>query len=262
MSSAWGVRLSATSWRIESDHGCVEVVFLPGERQAAQRIAQRLLGRNLALEDYAGLAGAPDGAQVEVGVLRGRLYLELWDPVAAAYHGHYYLCRKPAATVLLSVGFSINIQAMRRCGIGLGIFHRQVAVASALGVDRIEAVAGRQHGENGYYTWPRYGFDGRLPAVIRRRLPLELQSAHTVLDLMSYRQGRAWWAMHGIALRVQFDLMSGSRSQRTLAEYVHTRMPISHILTYANNRQNKHASSYFEGVSSKNLLDAVETSRL
>ena len=160
-----------------------DVIFLPGERLAAERISRRLFLRTLQLCDYAGLAGAPDDAAVEVGVLNGRLYLELGGP-HAAYRAHSYVFRERRLLVLLNDGFHIHARHMQNQGLGLRIFHRQAYNAAALGVDRIETIAGRQARENGYYTWPRFGFDGALPASIRRILPLGLDGSRSVLDLM------------------------------------------------------------------------------
>jgi hypothetical protein len=214
--------LSTATWRPGSARSRAEAVYLPGERQTAERISQRLFGRPLHLEEYAGLAGAFDEAKVEVGASGGRLYIEMGDPFAA-YRGHYYLYRKEAATVLLNDGFHIHVRAMRRHGLGLRMFLRQARNAAALGVARIDAVAGRRHDENGYYTWPRFGFECVLPASIRRFLPVGLEQSHTVLDVMACEKGRSWWEEHGVTVRMSFDLAPGSRSQRTLVQYVRAR---------------------------------------
>ena len=113
---------------------------------------------------------------------------------------------------------------MRRRGFGLQMFYRQVRNAVTRGVACIEALAGRRRDENGYYTWPRYGFDCPLPAVIRRRLPVGLEDARTLLGRDVVREGRQWWRQHGTAVRVRFDLAPGSRSRRTLAEYIRARV--------------------------------------
>jgi hypothetical protein len=210
------------AWRPWTAHSRASVSFLPGEHKAAERIAQRLFGRTLAPQEYAGLAGAPDDATVEVGASAGRLYIELGDSVAA-YRGYYYVYGSKAAIVLLNDGFRISLRAMRRQGLGLQMFCRQVRSAAAHGIDRIDALAGRRPDENGYYTWPRYGFDCLLPAALRCRLPMGLERSRTLLDVMSCEKGREWWREHGTAVRVRFDLASGSRSRRTLAEYVRSR---------------------------------------
>ncbi len=224
MDSTQGAALPPLAWWPWTARSRATVAFLPGERRAAERVAQRLFGRALRPREYAGLAGAPDGGQVQVGASDGRLYLELGDPLAHAYCGYYYLYGRGAVIVLLNDGFRIHLQAMRRRGLGLQVFYRQVRNAVTRGVACIEALAGRRRDENGYYTWPRYGFDCPLPAVIRRRLPVGLEDARTLLDAMSCEKGRQWWRQQGAAVRVRFDLTPGSRSRQTLAEYIRARV--------------------------------------
>jgi hypothetical protein len=223
MDSTQGAVLPRTPWQPWSVFSRAAVVFLPGERRAAERVSQRLFGRALDPTEFAGLAGAPDDATVEVGASRGRLYLELGDPLAATYRGYYYLfCREPAV-VLFNHGFHILLRAMQRRGLGLQVHYRQVRNALACGVSHIDLCAGRRCNENGYYTWPRYGFDCLLPASIRRRLPSDLRSSQTLLDLMSCEQGRHWWKRYGLTIRLRFDLAPGSRSQQVLVQYLRER---------------------------------------
>ncbi|HLA83390.1 MAG TPA: hypothetical protein VJL29_01235 [Thermoguttaceae bacterium] len=68
--------------------------------------------------------------------------------------------------------------------------------------------------------WPRYGFAGRLPRALRRRLPAPLTGAADVLDLMASPGGRAWWRRFGVTLNVVFDLRLHSRSQQVLTRYL------------------------------------------
>jgi hypothetical protein len=227
MDGTQGAALPQGLWRSCTVGSRAAVVFFPGELKAAERLSQRLFGRLLRPREYAGLAGAPDNAKVEVGASDGQLYIELGDPVAASFRGHYYLFYRKAAVVLRNDGFHILVHAMRRQGLGLQICCRQARSAAACGVDRIELRAGRRRDENGYYTWPRYGFDCPLPASIRRRLPLGLDRSRALLDLMSCEKGREWWREHGVTIRVRFDLAPGSRSWRVLAEYVRARTSVA-----------------------------------
>jgi hypothetical protein len=220
MDSAGQSASSVGLWRPWPAQSGADVVFLPGERKAAERTARRFFGRSLEACEYAGLAGAPDDARVEVGVLSGMLYVEVGDPGGAAYRAHYYIRRVGGRLALVNEGIRIHLYALRGDGLGLRMFHRQVANAALLGVHRIDAVAGRRSDENGYYTWPRFGFDGRLPLRLRRRLPAELAGARSVLDVTGSEQGRRWWREAGETIRVTFDLTPGSRSRATLDGYV------------------------------------------
>ena len=222
-----GADTRATSWEPRPAQSGVEVVFLAGERRAAERLARWLFHRPLTAGEYAGLAGAPCGARVEIGASNGALYLELGDPATAAYRGYYYVRHTAPHLVVVNDGFHIARRDLQRRGLGLCVFRRQVATAAALGVDRIEVVASRRCDENGYYTWPRFGFEGVLPPDLRRMLPIGLENAKTVLDVMECERGRAWWREHGVTIRATFDLDWGSRSQATFARYVGTRKKIA-----------------------------------
>jgi hypothetical protein len=226
MDCTQGAALPPRPWQPWPASSRAAAVFLPGERYAAERVSQRLFGRLLHPREYAGLAGAPDDANVEIGASNGRLYVELGNPTAA-YRGHFYLFCRKAAIVLLNDGFHIPLRAMQRQGLGLQVHYRQVCNALACGVDWIVLLAGRRSDENGYYTWPRYGFDSALPASVRGSLPLGLAHSQTLLDLMSSEVERRWWREHGVPLRVRFDLSPGSRSRRVLAAYVQRRTTIA-----------------------------------
>ncbi len=225
MGSAQGVALPAGPWRARSR---AEVDFLLGEQRTVERIARQLFGRELHVHEYAGLAGASDVARVEVGASDGRLYLELLEPSSAA-RGYYYVNCTKSAVVLLNDGFRIGFKSMRRQGLGLQMFFRQARNAALLGVDRIEAVAGRKGDENGYYTWPRYGFQGLLPGGLRMLLPAELRDVRNVLDLMASELGRRWWWEFGETIPVRFHLSPGSRSRKVLMRYIRERYSGSRV---------------------------------
>ena len=108
---------------------------------------------------------------------------------------------------------------MQRRGLGLHVFHRQVAAAAALGVARIELLAGRRREENGYYTWPRFGFEGVLPALLRRMLPVDLRAPNGI-GSDGVREGPRVVARERSDDRRGFELAAGSRSRTALDRYV------------------------------------------
>jgi hypothetical protein len=197
-----------------------KVVFYDGEGRQVERSTQHLFGRLLQPWEYAGLAGAPDDALVEVGTLQGGIYLELCEPLGNGYRASHVAPRLSLGVVLFHEGFHIQRKSLRRQGLGLRVLHRQLCAAKFLGVRRTIAMAGRSPAENGYYTWPRYGFDGPLPSEVRRRLPRGLEHARTVLDLIECESGRQWWKRNGAPLYVSFDLADGSRSWTVFRQYV------------------------------------------
>ena len=196
------------------------VAFFRGERGSADGAACQLFGRRLKPWEYAGLAGAPDDALVEVGTLGGRLYLELSGPPGQAYRTFQLVLRVQRSLVIANDGFQILRKRQQRRGLGLRVFARQLDHARRLGICRIETVAGRRSNENGYYTWPRFGFDGRLPPAIRESLPPGLDHCQSVLDVMDREAGRRWWREYGVSMPVAFDMTSQSRSWEVFRRYV------------------------------------------
>lgn len=200
------------------------MIFYWGERGDVRRTGGRLFARRLQTWHYAGLAGAPDPAEVHVGTYRHGLLLEVSDPIGARFHAAYCVRRVGRDLVLFNEGFRILKTSMQGKGFGLWSFCRQVDNASRLGISRIQTVAGRREGENGYYTWPRFGFDGPLPRNTAQRLPPRLAHARTLLDLMQCEEGRRWWREHGGTLHVAFDLRDRSRCRTVLERYVCERL--------------------------------------
>lgn len=111
-------------------------------------------------------------------------------------------------------------------GLGTGLFVRQVEEARRAGFTKIttyaagnarEAATG---GYNGYYTWPRLGYDGPIPRNLAGRLPPNLQGARTVQDLFATAEGQEWWRQAGEYTYLEFDLAEDSRSLQVLDAYL------------------------------------------
>lgn len=76
----------------------------------------------------------------------------------------------------------------------------------------------------GYLVWPKFGFDAPVAAVELNRAPCSaLRACKTVQDLMSVHPD--WWADHGSAREMRFDLRAGSRSWRILLNYLCNVLP-------------------------------------
>ena len=132
-------------------------------------------------------------------------------------------------------------------GLGLRIFAAQVDAAKGGDFDHLDVFAAGNYRDseyNGYYTWPRFGFDGEyvvepgsgLDRALRRE-PVEWQREQGFLapdgrwrgdeirlsDLMSTERGREIWKRHGDSAELQFDLEDGSISRTVLNEYLRER---------------------------------------
>jgi hypothetical protein len=105
---------------------------------------------------------------------------------------------------------------------GSRIFARQVEALRALGVRRIELEAAGGPGLllNGYYTWPRLGFDAPLTAEEQQRLPPPLAGAATLHELLTQPGGLRYWREHGSGREVVFELAPESNHSAILEVYL------------------------------------------
>lgn len=177
--------------------------------------------------EYARLTGAPDGARIRLdkGGYSG-LGSSGGGPIRAEIkHPEYE--RISERTIDKANGQIHNdllkLKKTAPDGLGTRIFASQVQEAAAQGFKTIVTYAAgdaRQAGWNGYYTWPRLGYDALLQPWEASRLPPNLRGATTVLDVMATPEGRAWWKANGAGREMTFDLRPGSRSRKTLDAYL------------------------------------------
>ena len=167
------------------------------------------------------LAMAPSGSRVEVtSPMPGLMILESTHPFLIPGTNMTVLVQVPdlPRTVQLTT-YSLREQAP--AGLGLRASALMVREAAALGFSAIDAYAPVGQGNlNGYYTWPRFGFDAPLTAEDRAALPPSIAGAQTLLDVMASAEGRDWWRAEGHSVQLQFDLAPDSPSQQALALYL------------------------------------------
>lgn len=144
-------------------------------------------------------ASTPDGSSVSraIGIVDGRLTME-------------------NSTFFLS-------DADKGKGYGTQFFSDQVENARAIGIERIitSAAGNKNSDQNGYYTWPRLGYDGRIGLKLDRqtREQLGLTPDSKVSELMATPEGRALWKEKGGTFDAEFDLDPQSLSSRVLEAY-------------------------------------------
>lgn len=117
-------------------------------------------------------------------------------------------------------------------GKGTKIFADQVEACAFAGVKEIQTHAARGSDStfNGYYTWPRLGYDQDLgdisptssrERVLAKQLQEKFPSAEKVSDLMKTKEGRDFWKAKGVDLHdATFDLREGSFSRKVLSAYL------------------------------------------
>ena len=77
----------------------------------------------------------------------------------------------------------------------------------------------------GYKVWPKYGYDGLIPAPCYRQLrgaselPASVRNATKISELYKSKEGIAWWEKNGSWISMSFDLKPGSYSMKKMASY-------------------------------------------
>lgn len=190
-----------------------------GDRKAVDTRAQRIFGRKVEDRELASVAGAPDGAEVRIEPsmhpdwltvrIRGEGYAGIRDIRKDVFDG---------SPRIYNSTFMVAPEYQGK-GIGMQMLGRQVETAAKLGVSSIGTHAGKSSLMNGYYTWPRLGYDAPIPSSVAGKLPLDLAGARMVSDLMTTPRGRDWWKANGTDLDVEFDVRPGSLGRRVLDTY-------------------------------------------
>lgn len=127
----------------------------------------------------------------------------------------------------------------KNSGVGSEIVNKCVEEASKQGFDYIQLHAAGQGGAggfNGYYTWPRLGWDCDLDRLAETydqldgntdfvdELRSQFPDADSVLDILKTKDGLKWWKAHGRDIYdARFDLSEGSRSRDVLDAYIKER---------------------------------------
>lgn len=199
----------------------------PERAEQAKEIIRRIVG-DKGVKEMASLVGAPDDSRVRVS-------LHSDDSVSVSIvHKDYTAERfigfnKKGEKYIKNEMFSVKDDAQGK-GIGSKVFSDQVANAADAGFSYIECEADGDFDSesmNGYYTWPRLGYDQSLkevyksnPGVVNFIKSKFGNDVNTVSDVMMTKEGRDWWKKEGRTLpQAKFDLAAGSRSRKILDAY-------------------------------------------
>lgn len=101
-------------------------------------------------------------------------------------------------------------------GLGTLMLAEQIEAARTFGFEKIFDYADKKEGRNGYYSWPRLGFDKELTKEDASCLPDRFKHFRRLSDLMEDQQAREWWRKYGFALELTFDTSPDSRSMQLL----------------------------------------------
>lgn len=117
-------------------------------------------------------------------------------------------------------------------GIGTRMLATQVMAASAEGFREISTLAfgGPKSTWQGYYVWPRLGFDGEIDPDVLEKVPEDLRAEldelaggepPRLMHMMASPEGRTWWRDNGQSTEAVFPLGGQDNISRdVLTEYV------------------------------------------
>lgn len=194
-----------------------ERMATPEDTDAA---TQQIFGRTLSDDELTSLVGAPSDADVVVSTDGTKLLIRTDGDAGpdATFFTKREVYIEKGKIVIHNDYFMIDGETGQ--GFGTKVFSDEVEGARALGASKIVTLAARQEGVfNGYYTWPRLGYDAILPKSIQDGLPDSLRGATRVSHLMKTEEGRAWWKEHGIQMEMSFNLSPTATSSRVLDAY-------------------------------------------
>lgn len=181
------------------------------------------------LDTMAKVTGAPPGAEVAGYSSRGELII--WWKNDDGRAKRTISKNDEGDLEIENASFDVE-KSKRGQGIGTKIFNDQVQAAAEAGVSKIKTTAaGNTSGDtgmNGYYTWPRLGYDTRisnalnlLPSKKKKEAKDKFPDAKNISDLMKTSSGRSWWKRNGVSIQgMEFDLTENSQSRRVLDAYV------------------------------------------
>ena len=182
--------------------------------------ASLFVGHPLTDTDIAGLTGALDGATITTYVSRtaGRIVGIDFVVEHPQLDGDSTrsLRREDDGTLTLQLESLTLRPEARGKGTGARILAQEVQASERLGVHRITLVAGGAPGGdmNGYYTWPRLGFNASLGRASQRYGAPDL---HTL-----FRQpgGAEKWKREGAAMVMEFNPRRRSPHRQVLDAYL------------------------------------------
>jgi GNAT superfamily N-acetyltransferase len=206
-----------------------------GKRGGGGTPAEVVGGRSVrdAAEDFFGSAdkqhwatavGAPPGATVTVFARASTVEVRVDHPSYKAEYRFNTDAEGGGKRVKINA-FYVNDGAKGQ-GLGTQVIHDQAQFLAQHGFKlmRLDAARSNSENENGYYSWPRLGFDKTLTPTEKMDLPAAHQGVSRVSDLMKTKDGREAWLKHGDTLRdMEFDLAPGSPANQVLAAYVKER---------------------------------------
>lgn len=190
------------------------------DKKEVQKEIKRLFGRTVDADTLAKAAGAFKGSKVQFSYNKQEGLLVSVRNKNIDTQDRFI--RKDKDGLYIYNDSFVKSSKSKESGLGAKMLSIQARSASRLGIKRIDTeAAGTFTGKyNGYYTWPRLGYNATIPRKFASVLPSKFKSAKTVGDLFKMPGGRVWWKVNGGNTDMSFDLTKGSQSRKILSSYL------------------------------------------
>ena len=173
-----------------------------------------VLGHAVSREDLAALTGARAGERVKIFSDTKQFSITHDGKSSEAT----FVIKRTARGVEL-LESSIITTGGRSAASGRDVL-RTFKHVRAMGITHIVATAARNNGMNGYYTWARLGFTGKIPGHVLSQAQAKFGKVTRVEQLMKKPGGAKWWKEHGDSWHATFDFRDGSASRKVYDKMV------------------------------------------
>lgn len=201
--------------------------------QQKKEAIKQMFGKDIDEKTLAAIANGVDGAKIEIDSSMpssSNKYIQLKFTHEGVRADRTIEKDRYGKTRAHNNLFTISETSKYR-GKGVEFFASQVAAMQEAGVDYIEthAAGSAINGTfNGYYTWPRMGYDAELEPEQLNHLPKSLTSQlggkKNIQSLFALPGGKEAWEIFGNDLmEAKFDLSKGSQSIQALESYLKER---------------------------------------
>jgi len=201
------------------------VTTLTGDRQRTQQAFKNLFPGH-SPEKVARAAGALDGSEVTFSSPSPDIMsVRVQHPHLEAYRIFQKIHKGGKPHLIVEHAAQVAEKELK--GSGYSRFKDVIGHLQDIGVHGITistAAGSREAADNGYYTWPRFGFQADLDKHQREGLPTHLKTAlegdHTFHKLFSVPGGSEYWKEHGGEIHhMRFDLTPGSEHLKHFENY-------------------------------------------
>jgi hypothetical protein len=225
-----------------------QVILTNVDQDQVNKMLKNLLGKegSEAHQELASVVGAPDNATVKITYVGKQNTVFSDDVIHRDAQGvrvqidHPFFSRisrfigvrkdgsKFIRNEVVETKSAYKEQAKKE-GTMLTMFSKQVENAAENGFVHIDTHAAGDSSAgsmNGYYTWPRFGYNESLNSIrvynpsLADSIEEEFPEAKSIRDVMATKEGRDWWKENGSDLyHARFDLREDSWSRYIMDEY-------------------------------------------